>query len=404
MRQIFFFVVALSMWLGMHVWLGRRLTLRGRRYPAWATRAIWGMVVALAILPLVAFFGRRLGLLDIDALAWVGLSLLGASSIMIAFTMLVDIPRLLVQAVALLRRKLWPPRPTEPNSGTSSEPAAPPRRQFFADLANYGIVGGAVGLSAVGFAEARRVPRVVEVDVPIADLHPDLDGLRIVQLTDVHVGPTIRGAWLDKVVDAVNELDADLVALTGDFVDGSVAELGAEMGALARIRARHGSYFVTGNHEYYSGAPQWCEAIAALGCTVLLNQHRVVEHGAARLLIAGVTDYNAGNRLPGHESDPHAAKAGAPPHDLSVLLAHQPRSIYAAAEAGYDLQLSGHTHAGQYFPMSMLIHLMQPYVSGLAQHPGSRTQIYVSRGTGYWGPPNRAGSPSEISLLTLRRA
>jgi predicted MPP superfamily phosphohydrolase len=395
--RILFFFVVVAMWLGMHVWVGRRLTRRGRRYPVWATRAIWGMVVALAAVPMVAMFGRRLGLIDADALAWVGYMFMGVGSIMIAFTILVDIPWLLVQGLSWLRRRL-----RAPESG--SEPDAPARRQFFADLANYGIVGGAVGLTAVGFAEARRVPRVVEVDVPIADLHPDLEGLRIVQLTDVHIGPTIRGTWLDKVVDAVNELEPDLVALTGDFVDGSVAELGPELAALGRIQARHGSYFVTGNHEYYSGAPEWIQRIAALGPTVLLNEHRLIERGGARLLVAGVTDYSAGGQMPGHESDPHKAKTGAPTHDLSLLLAHQPRSIYGAAEAGFDLQLSGHTHAGQYFPMSVLIHLMQPYVSGLSQHPGSRTQIYVSRGTGYWGPPNRAGSPSEISLLTLRRA
>jgi predicted MPP superfamily phosphohydrolase len=400
-RLLFFFVI-LSIWAGMHVWVGRRLTRRGRRYPAWASRMIWGMLVALGTVPLLVLFGRRLGLFgsELDLLSWIGFTFMGVSTLLIGFTMMVDIPWLLFDAVQWLRqRRRASTEPTE-----SATPDSPPRRQFFADLANYGIVGGAAGLTVAGFAEARRVPRVVEVEVRIADLHPDLEGLRIVQLTDVHIGPTIRGTWLDKVVDRVNELDADLVALTGDFVDGSVEDLGPELGALARIRARHGSYFVTGNHEYYSGAPEWCTAIAALGPTVLLNEHRVIEHGAARLLVAGVTDVGAGQHLPEHASDPFKAKADAAPHDLSLLLAHQPRSIYGAAEAGFDLQLSGHTHAGQYFPGSLLIHLLQPYVSGLSQHEGTRTQIYVSAGTGYWGPPNRAGSPSEISLLTLRRA
>jgi predicted MPP superfamily phosphohydrolase len=414
LARLLFFLVFLSIWAAMHVWVGRRLTRRGRRYPAWATLMIWGMLVALASVPLLALFARRLGLLgsELDLLSWIGFTFMGVSTLLIGFTMMVDIPWLLFEAVQWVRRRrrgAVPFRALAALGGAvspeqTSTPALPPRRQFFADIANYGIVGGAAGLSVAGFAEARRVPRVVEVEVPIPDLHPDLEGLRIVQLTDVHIGPTIRGTWLDKVVDSVNELDADVVALTGDFVDGSVEDLGPELGALARIRARHGSYFVTGNHEYYSGGPQWCAAIAALGPTVLLNEHRVVEHGAARLLVAGVTDIGASRHLPEHASDPFKAKAGAPPHDLSLLLAHQPRSIYGAAEAGFDLQLSGHTHAGQYFPGSMLIHLLQPYVSGLSQHEDTRTQIYVSRGTGYWGPPNRAGSPSEISLLTLRRA
>ncbi|HVI01168.1 MAG TPA: metallophosphoesterase, partial [Enhygromyxa sp.] len=276
------------------------------------------------------------------------------------------------------------------------------RRRFFADVVNFGIVGGAAGLSAVGFAAARRVPRVVEVRVPVANLHPDLEGLRIVQLTDVHIGPTIRGTWLEQVIEVVNTLDADVVALTGDFVDGRVDELGHELAALGRIKATHGSFFVTGNHEYYWDGPAWCGAIAAFGPTVLINEHRCIERGQAKLLVAGVTDISAGHRAPGHESDPARAKADAPAHDFSLLLAHQPRSVFDAAKAGFDLQLSGHTHAGQYFPGSVLIHLFQPYVSGLNWH--ERTAIYVSRGTGYWGPPNRAGSPSEITLLTLERA
>jgi predicted MPP superfamily phosphohydrolase len=397
--RVLFFLVFLSIWAAMHVWVGRRLTRRGRTYPAWVNRMIWAMLVAFASVPLLTMLGRRFGLLggDSEFLSWIGYTFLGVSTLLIGFTIMVDIPWLLFEAVQWLRRRLA-------KSTVEAVPDSPPRRQFFADIVNYGIVGGAAGLTTVGLAEARRVPRVVEVEVPIADLHPDLEGLRIVQLTDVHIGPTIRGTWLDKVVDRVNELDADVVALTGDFVDGSVAELGPEMRALADIRARHGSYFVTGNHEYYSGAPEWCAAIAALGPTVLLNEHRVIERGAARLVVAGVTDYGTGGRGPEHASDPVKAKAGAPPHDLSLLLAHQPRSIYGAAEAGFDLQLSGHTHAGQYFPGSLLIHLLQPYVRGLSRHEDTRTQIYVSRGTGYWGPPNRAGSPSEISLLTLRRA
>jgi uncharacterized protein len=281
-------------------------------------------------------------------------------------------------------------------------PESAERRRFFADVLNFGIVGGATGLSALGFAAARRVPEVVEVEVPIADLHPDLVGLRIVQLTDVHVGPTIRGAWLDQVVEVVNSLDADLVALTGDFVDGKVETLGPELAGLGRIQATYGAFFVTGNHEYYWDGPAWCRAIAAHGPTVLINEHRCIERGAATLLVAGVSDIGAGRHVAGHASDPAAAKAGAPAHDLSLLLAHQPRSVFAAAEAGFDLQLSGHTHAGQYFPMSLMIYLFQPYVAGLERH--GDTQIYVSRGTGYWGPPNRAGSPSEITLLTLVRA
>ncbi len=394
-----FFLVFAVMWFGMHWWVGYRQIHRGREYPAWARRMIWGAVVVLGSVPLLAVFGRRFGLVgaEFDAWQWIGFVLMGVSSLLIWFTLAVELPRLVADGVLALRRRWRARAEAKPEQPESSE-----RRRFFADVVNFGIVGGAAGLSAAGFAAARRVPKVVEIRVPIAELHPDLEGLRIVQLSDVHVGPTIRGAWLDKVVEVVNTLDADLVALTGDFVDGEVDELRPELAALGRIQAKHGSFFVTGNHEYYWDGPAWCEAIAELGPTVLINEHRCIERGGAKLLIAGVSDLSAGGHAPGHDSDPGKAKAGAPEHDVSLLLAHQPRSVFAAAGAGFDLQLSGHTHAGQYFPMSLMIYLFQPYVSGLNRH--GDTQIYVSRGTGYWGPPNRAGSPSEITLLTLARA
>jgi len=401
--RILAFILVLLTWAVFHVWVARRQIRQGREYPAWVRRTIAGATGALFMLPFAALFSRRLELgLGGSLLQWLGYLLLGLSTLLITLTVLVDTPRLIAQLWLALRKR-WHARRREAETEvpSSATPASPQRRQFFADITNYGIVGGAVGLSAIGFAEARRVPRVVEVEVPIAALHPDLDGLRIVQLTDVHVGPTIRGTWLDQVIEVVNGLDADLVALTGDFVDGFVDDLQPELAGLARIESRHGSFFVTGNHEYYWDGPAWCEAIAALGPTVLVNEHRIIERGAARLLVAGVPDVHAERHVPSHSSSPRAAKADAPAHDLSLLLAHQPRSVFEAAAAGFDLQLSGHTHAGQYFPGSVLIHLAQPYVRGLATHAG--TQIYVSRGTGYWGPPNRAGSPSEVTLLTLRR-
>jgi predicted MPP superfamily phosphohydrolase len=395
LASLLFFATFLTFWVGMHVLVARRLIRQGTRYPVWANRMIVGGVVLLAVLPLLGFFARRLGPAgaDLSVLSWIGYTLMGLSTLVIAFTLMVELIRLLARGWLAVRRKLRRDPPVE-------APMSPQRRAFFADVVNYGIVGGAAGLTGIGLAEARRVPRVVEVDVPVAGLHPDLDGLRIIQLSDVHVGPTIRGTWLDQVVEVVNGLDADLVALTGDFVDGFVDDLVPEMAALGRIQAKHGSFFVTGNHEYYWDGPAWCRAIAGLGPRPLVNEHVVIERGEGRMLVAGVADLHADRYVAEHASDPAKAREGAPEVDFSVLLAHQPRSVFAAAQAGYDLQLSGHTHAGQYFPMSVLIHLMQPYVSGLNQHEGM--QIYVSRGTGYWGPPNRAGSPSEITALTLR--
>ena len=186
---------------------------------------------------------------------------MGVSTLLITFTLAVEIPRMLGELGVGARRR-WMARDTgpTPTPAVAERPESSPRRQFFADIVNFGIVGGATGLSVAGFAAARRVPRVVEVRVPIANLHPDLEGMRIVQLSDVHIGPTIRGTWLTKVVDVVNSLDADLVALTGDFVDGEVSELLPELAALGQLRATHGAFFVTGNHEYYWDGPAWCDA------------------------------------------------------------------------------------------------------------------------------------------------
>jgi len=202
------------------------------------------------------------------------------------------------------------------------------------------------------------------------------------------------------------------VAITGDLVDGSVPELREHVAPLADLRARHGSFVVTGNHEYYAGAQAWVEELRRLGLKVLMNEHvllpgaaspRVDGAGASALLLAGVTDFHAGHFDAAQASDPARAVAGAPPAVATrVLLAHQPRSAPAAAAAGFQLQLSGHTHGGQFWPWNLFVPLQQPWVAGLHRLQGM--WVYVSRGTGYWGPPKRLGAPSEITLVRLLRA
>ena len=261
----------------------------------------------------------------------------------------------------------------------------------------------AVLATLVGFLNARRVAAVVDVDVPIAGLPEPLHGFTIAQISDIHVGPTIKRGYLDPIVDAVNALDADVVAVTGDLVDGSVRRLAQHTAPLARLQARHGVYFVTGNHDYYSNAHEWIPEVRRLGLTVLLNEHVVLEHRGASLLLAGVTDYSAHHFVESHRSDPHAAISGAPGDvGAKILLAHQPRSAHAAVDAGFDLQLSGHTHGGQFLPWNFFVTMQQPYVAGLKRLRDM--WIYISRGTGYWGPPKRFGAPSEITRVRLVRA
>jgi predicted MPP superfamily phosphohydrolase len=237
----------------------------------------------------------------------------------------------------------------------------------------------------------------------VAGLPDALAGFTIVQISDIHVGPTIKRPYLDRIVDRVNGLAPDAVAITGDLVDGTVRELAPHTAPLARLKATHGTFFVTGNHEYYAGAEPWIAELRRLGVRVLMNEHEVIERAGHALVLAGVTDYSAGHFDAAHRSDPQRAIGGAPSHTaLRVLLAHQPRTAPAAAQAGFDLQLSGHTHGGQFWPWNLFVPMQQPYVAGLAKHESM--WIYVSRGTGYWGPPKRFGAPSEITRIRLVKA
>lgn len=259
--------------------------------------------------------------------------------------------------------------------------------------------------SLLGFWNARRTAGVRHVDVPLAGLPAALHGFTIVQLSDLHVGPTIRRGYIARIVSRVNALKADAIAITGDLVDGSVAELRDHIAPLADLQARHGSFVVTGNHEYYAGALPWIAELRRLGLRVLLNEHAVLRQAAGQgdgdaLVLGGVTDFTAGHFDASHASDPQRALVGAPPEALTrVLLAHQPRSAPAAAQAGFLLQLSGHTHGGQFWPWNLFVPLQNPFVAGL--HRLQTMWVYVSRGTGYWGPPMRLGAPSEITLIRL---
>ncbi len=253
----------------------------------------------------------------------------------------------------------------------------------------------------VGFFQATRGPSVVRVDVPIANLPAAFEGFAIAQISDLHVSHTIGRAYVEQVVARTRELRADLIALTGDFADGFAHELREDIAPLAELTARHGKYFVTGNHEYYWGVEDWVETHRSLGARVLLNEHVVLHEGGERLVVAGVTDIASGALRPDHRSSPKEAFRGAPEGAPRILLAHQPSSLRQARHEGVALQLSGHTHGGQWFPAWIFVRLAQRYLQGL--YRSGDAWIYVNRGTGYWGPPLRFLVSPEITLLTLRR-
>ncbi len=359
----------------LHLYIGARL-LPALALGTAGTLACASLLLASCLLMPAGMLASRLEWRRwSDQLAWAGMLAMGLFSSLLVLTLMRD--------VLLLALLLVPMRSA--TIITDSAVALPVL---------------ALAVTLVGLFNARRVARVVEVMVPIVGLPAALHGYSIVQISDIHVGATIKRAYLDAIVDKVNALQADAIAVTGDIVDGSVLQLAAHTAPLGRLAARDGTFFVTGNHEYYSNANAWIAEMTRLGLTVLMNQHVLRERDGALVLIAGVTDFTAHHFDESHRSDPHAAILGAPGEvGVKILLAHQPRSAFAAADAGFDLQLSGHTHGGQFFPWNLFVPLQQPFTAGLNRLRA--LWVYTSRGTGYWGPPKRFGAPSEITHLRL---
>ncbi|MFW2387411.1 MAG: metallophosphoesterase, partial [Polyangiales bacterium] len=273
------------------------------------------------------------------------------------------------------------------------------RREFLAQLLAGGAGAFGLALSGWGVWSAVRPVEVKRVGVRLAKLPASLSGLRLVQLTDMHVGLTIGRDFVEDVVRKVNALEPDIVAITGDLIDGSVQDLGPAVAPLGEIRAKLGTFFVTGNHEYYSGADSWLTFLGSLGIKALRNERVELEMNGESIQVAGVDDWTAHQFGNGHGSDMERAMRGRDSSKPVVLLAHQPIHFDQAREHGVDLQISGHTHGGQIFPFGFLTRLAQPFVSGL--HRRGESQIYVSSGTGYWGPPMRIAAPAEITLIEL---
>ena len=370
-----------SISLLLHGYIGWRLLPALAGFSAVGVAAV--LVLSALLMPLGLVARRVVRPPLADTLAWMGLLCMGLFSSLFVLTVLRDVV-LLAFALAHTLGATW------------TQQVLPALR---VDSAVAVLLLGLLA-TVLGFWNARRTAQVVRVDVPITNLPAALHGFTVAQITDIHVGPTIKTRYLQAIVRRVNTLDADMVAITGDLVDGSVADLGAHVAPLSTLSSRHGSYFVTGNHEYYSGAHAWITELRRLGVQVLMNEHVVLQQGGASLVLAGVADFHADRFDKNHRSDPHAALAGAPlDAGVQVLLAHQPRSAFEAAKAGFDVQLSGHTHGGQFWPWNLFVPMQQPFTAGLRRLQD--LWVYTSRGTGYWGPPKRFGAPSEITLLRL---
>lgn len=400
MRMILFFTVFVVMTALTHRYLYVRMVRDMGLPPPWlqaGRRLFIGLGLAMLLgLAAFRFLPPHLGLVTAYAVfCWMGLL-----AILLPVTVLIEPVRIL--------SRLWQRRVSKSTSTSiSDEPKDPGRRQALSRMTAVATTVGSASIASAGVHTALSPPLLRELDVSSPHLPEAFDGFRIVQLSDVHVGPTIGRDFTLALRDRIATLDADLVVITGDLVDGSVDNLRDAVAPLGELKSRLGTFFCTGNHDYYSDDEAWCEELSRIGIRSLRNERvsltRSGSNDGPSIDLYGLDDYSSRSRktgAPGH--DPKKAFADRDLQRFALVLAHQPRAVFDCAAAGADLVLSGHTHGGQIWPYGYLVALIQPYVQGLHAH-GERTQIYVNSGTGYWGPPVRVRVPSEVTLFTLRR-
>ncbi|TFV63609.1 UNVERIFIED_ORG: metallophosphoesterase [Bacillus sp. AZ43] len=388
----------------LHGYLWLRL-VRGTTRPGRLRRRLTLLTVVLALLPVLAISLRRTLPLGAAApLDWLAYCWLGVAFYAFLALLALEPVRLVLRLLERRRAPVpvtVPPAPVEDASRREDEVPSPARRLFIAR--SLAVTAGAVALGTAGTGAyfANSPPVVRRVPVTLANLDPALDGLRIVTFSDGHLSATYGGRRFERLVELVNEQRPDVVAIVGDLVDGDVPELADEVAPLADLVSEQGVFFVTGNHEYFVDTRAWMRHLPTLGVDVLRNERVSIRRGTASFDLAGIDDRTAeSSGLPGHGADLDAALDGRDDGVPVVLLAHQPVQVQQARAAGVDLQLSGHTHGGQLWPFDYAIRLDQPAVEGLSRH--GNTQLYVTSGAGYWGPPMRIGARPEVTVVELR--
>ena len=386
-RLIAFLSVATTITASLHYYFWARLVRDTALPPPWRPLGTVLIVLLAVLLPTVMVLNRVvphsvLRFAALPAFVWMGMMLL----LLLAL--------LTTDAVRLVAWLLEHAR--------GEGPASPERRLLFQRALGSLAAAVAGGLTVRALQQGLAPVAVKHVEVPLARLPGALDGMTLVQITDVHVGGATQDrGFIERIVQRINQLEPDIIAITGDLVDGSVEALGHAVAPLANLKARHGVFFVTGNHEYYAGVVAWEAELSRLGIRVLRNEHVPIEHASGHGFdLAGVDDWSSRGFAHGHGPDLARALAGRDQSRELVLMAHQPRQIHEAAEHGVGLQLSGHTHGGQIWPWGFMVRLQQGFLAGLEKVGG--TWLYTSKGTGYWGPPMRLGADAEITRIVLR--
>jgi uncharacterized protein len=381
-------LVPIAIQAAIHYYLWRRLVRDTGLPRPWRTAATVAIVVLALTLPLAMAVGRRMSPDDAGPLVLPGFLWMTLSGLMLVGFAAFDLVRLAAGAVRRARNR---------------PPPDPGRRRFVARAVGGAVAGAATLATGRGMINVLGGPEIREVPIALSRLPSGLDGFTIVQLTDLHIGYTIDRGYITDLVERTNALRPDLIALTGDLVDGTVGRLADAIEPLAHLQARHGVHFVTGNHEYYAGVEPWLAHLRRLGVKVLRNERVEIAEAGDVFDLAGVDDHEAARFGNGHGADLAGAVAGRDPDRELVLLAHQPRQVHEARAHGVGLQLSGHTHGGQIWPWHFLVAAQQgglDLVAGHGRH--GDTQLYISRGAGYWGPPVRLAAPGEISKIVLR--
>lgn len=395
------FIIILCSVLGLaHLYVWKRLikdtTAPGRT--RWAMTAVFLVLAALLVMTLVV--PRFTGIDESGWFAWPGYIWFALVGYLLLALLILEPVRLVLRGWAKRARNPEPVVAGEPAAAADERPTAAGlnRRVFLARTSAVAAGVAASGLVGYGAATALGPPNVLQVPIRLGRLDPAFNGFRIAVVSDIHLGPLLGRRHTERIVRMINEADADLVAIVGDLVDGTVEQLGHAAEPLQDLVSREGSFFVTGNHEYFvEDTGPWLHELERFGVSPLRNENTAIRRGGAAFDLAGVNDLAGAQR--GDPPDYDSALAGVDPSRPTVLLAHQPVMVEQAAARGVDLQLSGHTHGGQTWPFQHVVEAVQPSLAGLSTH--QNTQLYVTRGAGFWGPPVRVGAPPDISVLTL---